>query len=133
MTKILKLTSILLLVVLCLGALASCEMILGLTLYEKRLEEEGYEIEVYDEEKLAEMQSDDYEIKNMLVATKSEGLLGLDVDMVSVIQFANADQAEKYADESLSAGIADLVMSVKVKGSVVIIGTEDAVEDAIGD
>lgn len=121
MTKTLRLTSLLLLVVLCVGMLASC----GISSYQKRLEDAGYTVEVISDEDIAEANenSDEYEIKASLTAYKG-------LNSVTVTKFANADQAEKFADD---ADLVDLLGDIEVEGSVVIMGTEDAVKAALGD
>ena len=127
MTKITKITSLLLLVVLCVGMLASC----GLSSYEKRLTDAGYTVEAISDEdiKKANDENDEYKIKASIIATK-------DFNVVTIIQFANASQAKDYA-ESLedSQKIANAVIETvkyEVKGSVVIAGTIKSVDIALG-
>lgn len=120
MTKTLRLVSLLLLVVVCVGVLASC----GIDSYQKRLEDAGYTCKVVTSDEIKEKneESEDYTVKASFYAYKG-------FNSVTVTQFANAEQAEKYADDK---DIVDVFGEVEVKGNVVIMGTEDAVDVALG-
>ena len=118
MTKMIKLASLMLVVVLCVGMLAACG---GMGSYEKKLEKAGYEVEIAEADELEEINAMfetlgmDYEIKATISAEKGS-------DYVEIAEFASAKQAKAYVDE---LGIA---AEAVVKGSTVIIGTDAAVE-----
>lgn len=118
MNKIIKLTSLLLLVVMCIGVLASC----GISSYENRLEKAGYEVTTYEKEYIEKQndERDDRKIKAGLIAGNSK-----DGEYVEVIKFASAKQAKAYIDEF------DLDDAER-KGAVVIYGTEAGVKAALG-
>ncbi len=123
MTKVLRITSILLVMLMCIAMLASC----GVGSYEKKLEKAGYDVEVADKEDIEKMNKDedgDYKVKAMLTAKKNI------VNNVVVIKFASSKQAKSYAEEleKLDTSLTNTV----VKGSVVITGTNDAVDAALG-
>ena len=128
MTKIMKLTSVLLLVVLCVGVLASCG---GVGSYEKKLEKAGYEVEVVEKEDIDEANEafkeaeEDYKIKAGLTAANEDG------EMVSITVFASKKQAESYADAM--KGLASISgVKIEVDGKAVLVGTEDGIKAALG-
>lgn len=121
MTKALRITSLLLVMLMCIAMLASC----GIGSYEKKLEKAGYEVEVADKDEIAEMneEEDDYKVKAMLVATKG-------LNSVTVIKLASQKQAKELVEE-LDGSLLD-ILTIERKGAVVFYGTEDAVEAAMG-
>lgn len=124
MTKITKITSLLLLVVLCVGMLASC----GISSYEKRLTDAGYKVTVFSDEDIEKMNdaSEDYEFKAKITA----GKLSLsDGGTVTITQLASSKQAKAYAE---LFPVVEGVTQTVVKGSVVITGTPGSVDIALG-
>jgi hypothetical protein len=121
MTKALRITSLLLVMLMCIAMLASC----GIGSYEKRPEKAGYEVEVADKDDIAEMneEEDDYKVKAMLVATKG-------LNSVTIVKLASQKQAKELVEE-LDDSVFD-VLTIERKGAVVFYGTEDAVEAAMG-
>lgn len=122
MTKALRITSLLLVMLMCIAMLASC----GIGSYEKKLEKAGYDVEVADKDEIEKMneEDDEYKVKAMLTAQKNI------VNTVMVIKFASSKQAKAYAEEleKIDTSLTNTV----VKGSVVITGTNDAVDVALG-
>lgn len=122
MTKALRITSLLLVMLMCIAMLASC----GIGSYEKKLEKAGYDVEVADKDEIEKMneEDDEYKVKAVLTAQKNI------VNTVMVIKFASSKQAKAYAEEleKIDTSLTNTV----VKGSVVITGTNDAVDVALG-
>lgn len=122
MTKALRITSLLLVMLMCIAMLASC----GIGSYEKKLEKAGYDVEVADKDDIEDLneEDDEYKVKAMLTAKKNV------VNTVMVIKFASSKQAKAYAEEleKIDTSLTNTV----VKGSVVITGTNDAVDAALG-
>ncbi|MBQ3589412.1 MAG: hypothetical protein II980_03075, partial [Clostridia bacterium] len=113
MTKALRITSLLLVMLMCIAMLASC----GIGSYEKKLEKAGYDVEVADKDEIEKMneEDDEYKVKAVLTAQKNI------VNTVMVIKFASSKQAKAYAEEleKIDTSLTNTV----VKGSVVITGT----------
>ena len=130
MTKMIKLTSLLLLVALCVGVLASC----GVNSYEKRLDKAGYTVEVVNKddlkamnEKLDALEEDDdieYKLKAFLSAIDLE-----DGKYVEVAKFGSKKQAKAFAEKRIEG--LGMYEKVEVKGKFVVYGTEDGVKDAM--
>ena len=120
MNRMIKLTSLLLLVVLCVGVLASC----GISSYEKRLEKAGYTVIAAEKDELKEYDEadTDYGYKKMSAATKG-------ADYVYVVKLQNKKQAKLYAEECATVE----KWTTETKGSVVVFGSEAAVKAAFGE
>lgn len=122
MTKMIKLASLLLVVVLCVGMLAACG---GIDSYQKKLEKAGYEVEVAEEADIDKMNAMyeelgvDYKIKGMLSAMNVE-----EMATVSIVQFASAGDAKKALAEEENLDEDDYIR----KGAVVIMGNEKGLE-----
>ena len=118
MNKITRLTSLVLLVVLCVSVLASCG---GVGSAEKKLEKAGYTVVAVEDEYIEKANDarDDYKIKAAITAYDAESS-----EYVSVIKLASKKQAKAYAEEIGSGA--------EVKGKTVIYGTEAAVKVALG-
>lgn len=125
MKKTLRIVSLALVSIMLVFVLASC----GMGTYEKRLEKAGYDVDVADEADLEELNElyvkleQDYEAKAYLTAKKTE-LNSLTFESVTIIKFASKKQATAYAEETDGA---------VQKGKIVIFGTEDAVDVALGE
>ena len=115
MTKMIKLASLLLVVVLCVGILAACG---GMGSYEKKLEKAGYEVEVAEEDDLKEF-GEDIAIKSAIGGTKG-------TDMVAIYECASKDDATKLAD-AMKALASFGGVEVIQDGKIVIMGTEAGV------
>ena len=117
MNKFTKLTSLLLLVALCVCVLASCG---GVGSAEKKLEKAGYTIVAVEDEYIekANEARDDYKIKAAITAYDAD-----DGEYVSVIKLASKKQAKAYAEK---------IAGAEVKGKAVIYGTEAGVKVALG-
>ena len=123
MTKALRITSLLLVMLMCIAMLASC----GIGSYEKKLEKAGYDVEVADKDEIEKMneEDDDYKVKAKLVATKG-------LNSVTVIKLASTKQAKDLVEELKdNGGTAFGILTIERKGAVVFYGTEDAVEAAM--
>ena len=117
MNKIIKLTSLLLLVVVCVGVLASC----GVSSYANKLEKAGYTVSEYEKEYIDNQNKErtDRQIKAAFIASEKGG------ESVAVIKLGSAKEAKAYMEEF------DLDNAER-KGAVVIYGTEAGVKAAIG-
>lgn len=121
MNRIARLTALVLLVALCVFALASC----GVSSYEKKLDKAGYEVTALDKDELKEYNEEDkdYDYKGILFATNG-------TDAVYVMKLKNKTQAADVAKEQEGAMIKGMV--TEVKGKVVFFGTEGGVKAAMG-
>ena len=120
MKRVLSIISLTLVLVLCLFMFASC----GVKSYAKRLEKAGYEVKMVekDEIKEANEKADGYKFKAGLSASKGD-------DYVSITKFGSKKQAEKYVE---SLGAAASFIKYEIKGSCLIVGTEQGIKDALG-
>lgn len=120
MNRIARFTALVLLVALCVLALASC----GVSSYEKRLDKAGYEVTVLDKDELKEYNEadEDYDYKGILGATGKDG------NVVYVMKMKSKSQAKSIAAEFGTVN----GMTTETKGKVVFFGTEDGVKAAMG-
>ena len=127
MKKVLKISSLVLVVIMCATMLVACGF--GAKKYEKNLQDAGYSITYVsdaDIEELNEKANDEYVIKAQYTAKNG-------LNSVTVTQFANSKQAEAQKDALLEGGASLFgALSVEVDGSCVLYGTEDAVNAALG-
>ena len=104
---------------------------------EKKLEKEGYSATYLDRDDLEEGDADelstaeavvfalvagaldDMKVNGVLIGIKSEGLLGLDITSVMVIEFADKADATAFAED-----FDDAVQ----KGKIVYVGDEEAIK-----
>ena len=118
MNRIARLTSLVLLVALCVLMLAAC----GVNSYSKKLEKAGYEVTALNKDEIKEYNEtdSDYTYKGMLGAIKADG------NVVYVVKMKSKSEAKSIAKEL------GYKATVEVKGKIVIAGTEDGVKAAIG-
>ncbi|MBO5654957.1 MAG: hypothetical protein J6S32_02870 [Clostridia bacterium] len=95
--------------------------------YADRLEKAGYTVVVATEEELAEIASQDAGIE-LEIKWGVSGEKG--TDMVSVICFANKDQAEAYATIVNAFGALMGGIKAETDGAILFMGTEQAIKDA---
>lgn len=122
MNKMIKLTALLLLVVVCIGVLASC----GAISYQKRLEDAGYQVVKTAKEEIKEINKDEknpYKYKAFVYGETLD-------DNVTVVKLASAKQAKQLGSEF--KGSPDKFPFVEIKGKFVIFGTEAGVKAAMG-
>ena len=127
MTKIVRITSFLLVMLMCIAMFASCS---NTKKYENALKEAGYTITTTsndDVEDLNDEAKGEYKVKAQIIANKG-------LQYVTVTQFATSKQAEKQANELIENG-GDLfgALSIKAVGKCVLYGTPDAVKVALGE
>ena len=84
----------------------------------KKLENKGYEAAAMSADDISEEYGEDAEIKWGVFASKG-------LDFVTVVKFANADDAKEAAEAAETFG-----MAVDRVGSIVYVGTEQGVKDA---
>lgn len=129
MKNALKISIIVLAVLLCAIMLVSGIIFAsrGFGKYVARLEKAGYNVAVYDGEKLEieqeKFEIKGYEIKSYAVATKTENS---SLSVATVIKFKSSSQAQGYVKNELGG------TSAVRKGAVVIIGSENAKNTALG-
>ena len=117
MNKFTRITSLLLLVALCVSVLASCG---GVGSSEKKLEKAGYTV-VAVEDKYVEAANEDhgdYKIMAIIKAYNSES-----GDYVTVVKFESKKQAEYYGNK---------IVGAEIDGKTVVYGSEAAVKVALG-
>ena len=125
-----KILSLSLVCVMLLACLVSCG---SLERYSKKLENEGYKIEVVNENEIkyyAEemgLEVDETGVVSMLYAAKADGLIP---KVILIMECASKDAAEKIANEA-DSGLGLLGMRVVTEGKFVLAGTSSAVEDAL--
>ena len=124
MKKTLRIVSLLMVVVMCAIALASC----GIDSYKKNLEEAGYSVTVSSDDDLEKLneKAEDYKVKAVLVASKDI------IYNVTSTQYASKKQAEAQAEEAKKLNKLPGV-TVKVDGKCVLVGTDSAVKAAMGE
>ena len=126
MKRVLSILSLTLVLVMCLFMFASC----GINKYEKNLEKAGYEVEEWDDEDIEEgldMFGVDYKVKKAFEAEDSKG------NYVVVIKFGSKKDAKEFAnDTNVKMGASFLGGKIQYKGSVVMIGNQKALDDAVG-
>lgn len=129
--------------VLAIVAVIALVAILGVCLvacnadsYEKKLDKNGYKVQVYDEDSdMIKMmnegmkESDDYsgEVKWMVVGEKASISLssGVDAGYVRIIKFSKIADAKQYMEDIKAEDDDDNVVR---KGSIVFIGDKDSVD-----
>ena len=128
MKKVLRISSLVLVAIMCVAMLASCGV--GAKKYEQNLKDAGYTITYVSDEKIEEANETaegEYTIKAQYTATKG-------LNSVTITQYANSKQAEAQKDKLLEGGASLFgALSVEVDGSCVLYGTEDAVNIALGE
>ena len=127
MKKVLKISSLVLVVIMCAAMLASCGF--GAKKYEKNLQDAGYSITYVSDASIDEANekaNGEYKVKAQYTASKG-------LNSVTITQYANSKQAEAQKDALLEDGASLFgVLSIEVDGSCVLYGTEDAVNIALG-
>lgn len=123
MKKTIKITSIVLVILMCAITLASC----GINTYVRRLEKAGYNVVEYEDEKLeseqSKFKSKGYEIKEYLIATKNSIS---SFEIVTIIKFNTTKEAQRYIDEEMTG-----TEAVR-QGATVLFGSEEAKNIALG-
>lgn len=95
--------------------------------YADRLEKAGYTVVVATEEEMAQITSEDTGIE-LEIKWGISGKKG--TDMVSVICFANKDQAEAYATIVNAFGALMGGIKAETDGAILFMGTEQGIKDA---
>ena len=119
------------LLILCLALIVICFVSCASTdTFEERLEKEDYQIELADAESveyLADIDSDDYKIKKVLLATMNEDA---DLEAVYIVQCGNPFAAMKLVDDLKDE--LDGYSEIKQSFNFVIIGSEESIAVALG-
>ena len=125
MKRTVRILSLALMLAMIAFVFASCA---SMETYEKRLDDAGYDVDFYNASTIElvngvfESEGEDYRVISAISAENKK-------NYVFIYEFGSSSEAKAFYEDESSDGYYD---KVEIKGSMVIMGTEAAVDTALG-